>query len=86
MSEADQALIDAATSDEEKSALRTEAQQRQWRNKAISDTYEPGSVFKILTLSMALEEEFGVEELSEEELSSITTVGDVVRQLQNHLD
>ena len=56
VSEADQALIDAATSDEEKSALRTAAQQRQWRNKAISDTYEPGSVFKILTLSMALEE------------------------------
>ena len=29
---------------------------RQWRNKAINDTYEPGSTFKILTLSMALEE------------------------------
>ncbi len=34
------------------SALRL----KQWRNKAINDTYEPGSTFKILTLSMALEE------------------------------
>ena len=29
---------------------------KQWRNKAINDTYEPGSTFKILTLSMGLEE------------------------------
>lgn len=28
----------------------------QWRNKALNDTYEPGSTFKILTLSTALEE------------------------------
>ena len=28
----------------------------QWRNKALNDTYEPGSTFKILTLSAALEE------------------------------
>lgn len=33
-----------------------ELQLKQWRNKAINDTYEPGSTFKILTLSMALEE------------------------------
>ena len=32
------------------------AQLRQWRNKAINDTYEPGSTFKVLTLSAALEE------------------------------
>ena len=32
------------------------AQQKQWRNKALNDTYEPGSTFKILTLSAALEE------------------------------
>ncbi len=29
---------------------------KQWRNKAVNDTYEPGSTYKILTLSMALEE------------------------------
>ena len=28
----------------------------QWRNKALNDTYEPGSTFKILTLAAALEE------------------------------
>ena len=56
VSEEVQEEIDAAETDEEKSALLSAAQQKQWRNKAISDTYEPGSVFKIITLSMALEE------------------------------
>ncbi len=32
------------------------ALQQMWRNKAISDTYEPGSTFKLLTSSAALEE------------------------------
>lgn len=31
------------------------AQQNQWRNKAVSDLYEPGSVFKVITASAALE-------------------------------
>ena len=51
-----QAVIDSTATKEEASQLLAEAQARQWRNKALSDTYEPGSTFKIITLSMALEE------------------------------
>ena len=51
-----QALIDACPDEEQRQELRREAQIRQWRNKALSDTYEPGSTFKIITLAMALEE------------------------------
>lgn len=37
-------------------AALTEALQRQWRNRSIADTYEPGSTFKIFTLASCLEE------------------------------
>ena len=40
----------------------------------------------IVELSMALEEEFGVSEMGEDEISSITTVGDLVHYLQKKLD
>ena len=35
---------------------KTKNLQAVWRNKAIADTYEPGSVFKLITASAALEE------------------------------
>lgn len=41
---------------EEYAAARSEAYGEQLRNKAVSFTYEPGSVFKPLTVAMALEE------------------------------
>ena len=40
----------------------------------------------IVDLSMVLEEEFDIDELEEEEASSIKTVGDLVRYLQNKID
>ena len=35
---------------------KNEYLQQMWRNKAISDTYEPGSTFKLVTASAALQE------------------------------
>ena len=40
----------------------------------------------IVDLSMALEEEFGIDELGEDEAAGITTVGDLVRLLQGRID
>ena len=46
--------VNALTGDERSAALQ-KAQQAQWRNKAISDLYEPGSVFKLITAAAALD-------------------------------
>ena len=43
---------DAALNDEEKQAMLNQM----WRNRSINDTYEPGSIFKVFTVSAALEE------------------------------
>ena len=48
------AEIDALQGNARKAALQ-QAQQAQWRNKAVSDLYEPGSVFKLITASAALD-------------------------------
>lgn len=40
----------------------------------------------LVELSMALEEEFGVEEMGEEDAAGIKTVGDLVRYLQGKID
>ena len=51
-----QAELDLIENEDEYKKALQEAQQEQWRNKAISDTYEPGSVFKSVTASASLEE------------------------------
>lgn len=40
----------------------------------------------LVELSMALEEEFGVEEMSEDDAAAIKTVGDLVAYLQSKID
>ena len=40
----------------------------------------------LVELSMALEEEFGLEEMEEEDINSIVTVGDLYKYMQEHLD
>lgn len=45
-----------AAPEEEKKQTRSNELQASWRNKFISDAYEPGSVFKILTVAMGYEE------------------------------
>lgn len=50
-----QAEIDALSGDEQDQAFNA-AQLKQWRNKAVSDTYIPGSVYKMCVYAMGLEE------------------------------
>lgn len=48
--------IDSITEEEEKDKYIENARAQQWSNNAVSDVYEPGSVFKLITLSAAIEE------------------------------
>ena len=40
----------------------------------------------LVELSMALEDEFGIEEMGEEDMANIKTVGDLLEYLGKHLD
>lgn len=53
--EAEAARIAQLTGDEAKTA-KAEAREAQWKNKCITEIYEPGSVFKVITSSAAIEE------------------------------
>ena len=52
--EAARAAVDALSGEQRAATLQL-AQQTQWRNKAVSDLYEPGSVFKLITCAAALD-------------------------------
>lgn len=47
---------DEAYTDDDYNEAVAAARNKMWRNKAVVDSYEPGSCFKIMTMSMALEE------------------------------
>ncbi len=40
----------------------------------------------LVELSMALEEEFDLDEMEEEDLNAVVTVGDLYKYMQEHLD
>lgn len=50
------AQIAAMPEGEARTNALNEARQKQWRNKMVSDTYHPGSVFKMVTGSAGMEE------------------------------
>ncbi len=58
------ATIIAELAGDEQSQAISLARQLQWKNKALTDTYEPGSVFKVFTTAMALEENLASENTS----------------------
>lgn len=47
--------VEAMPDGEEKVQAQSDARIKQWRNKAVSDFYEPGSVFKVVTAAAALD-------------------------------
>ncbi len=57
ISQADMEALAGIPNEDERAKKKRDILDKQWRNKAVSDTYEPGSVFKILTAAMALEED-----------------------------
>ncbi|MBR6718100.1 MAG: PASTA domain-containing protein [Oscillospiraceae bacterium] len=50
------AEVESIRNESEKTEARKDAWETQWRNKCVSETYVPGSVFKVFTGSAGLEE------------------------------
>lgn len=49
--------------------------QKDWRNRAVSDTFEPGSIFKVITATAAMEEKVIDEETYQITCNGSTTIG-----------
>ncbi len=73
----DEAVLDELSKlkGDEYDELRRETLTKMWSNKAVAETYDPGSVFKMFTMAMALEEGL-VNENSSFSCSGATTVAD----------
>ena len=50
------AQLAALTDEDEKTQLTSEEREKQWKNKCMTEIYEPGSVFKVVTSASAIEE------------------------------
>ena len=50
------AQLAALTDENEKTQLTSQEREKQWKNKCITEIYEPGSVFKVVTSASAIEE------------------------------
>lgn len=50
------AQLAALTDEDEKTQLTSEEREKQWKNKCITEIYEPGSAFKVVTSASAIEE------------------------------
>jgi len=57
LGEAEQGRLSLIEDEDEYMDAYRNAQFKQWRNQSLADSYEPGSVFKIITFAMALEED-----------------------------
>ena len=55
---------------------------------ALTEEEEFGTIYSldIVEMTMAVEEEFGLEDMDEEDLSGISTVADLVRYLKSKLE
>ena len=78
-------------------SAQSEALQKMWRNTAVSNTYEPGSVFKVVVASAALEENIveadqagvfycnGVQEVADRQIHCANVAGHNYQSLRQAL-
>ena len=76
--------VEALVGEARQEAL-TLAQQTQWRNKAVSDLYEPGSVFKLITASAVIDSGNSTPETQYVCAGKINVAGTVFRCANGHI-
>ncbi len=73
------AAIDAIENETERKTALSNAREAQWKNKAITELYEPGSVFKMITGAAAVEENIVEDNWSFTCRSMITIAGTTMK-------